>query len=269
MADAGGSVRGWVSVLDGEPDDLVLETALVSITGPRPENQDAGIARPTLLAVADGVAGNVGGAIAATLIVDALSEEAQRPGAGSPGERLAGAVGAANGRLGRAVADSPGLAHMATTLTAVALAGHHLVVAHIGDSRAYLLSDGRLEQLTSDQTVVQSLVDAGVITTAQAHTHPFRSILLGALRGADEDLEHLVVTSRPVRPGDRVLVCSDGLSGVVGPEILERVLREEPRPGDAATRLVRDALAAGTRDNVTAVVADVAVVTEQADGDGS
>ena len=127
----------------------------------------------------------------------------------------------------------------------------------MGDSRAYLLREGELRQLTTDQTVVQSLVDGGVVSVEQARSHPLRSVLLGALRGADGDLEHLVTTTDHARPGDRLLVCSDGLSGVVEPDLIERILSDEERPVAAANRLIRAALAAGTHDNVTVVVGDV------------
>jgi protein phosphatase len=235
-----------------EPDcvaDLRLDAAVVSIPGPRADNQDAAVAGPRLLAVADGVGGNAGGALASSLVIEALATAA-------PGN-LRAAVAEAGTRLTRAVAADPRLARMATTLTAAELVGTELVLAHLGDSRAYLLRDGRLEQLTRDQTFVQSLVDAGIITPEQARTHPLRAVVLGALHGAEDDLADLVVTSVPVRAGDRVLLCSDGLSGVVPPETLGRILAEEGRPATAATRLVRAALAASTSDNVTAVVADV------------
>ena len=234
-----------------EPDELGLDAAAVSIAGPRPENEDAASTGDRLLVVADGVGGNVGGAVAAALAVAAVS---------TAGDDLAAAVAAANSRLADAVAADPQLSGMATTLTAVALTGSELVVAHVGDSRAYLFRDGRLRQLTQDQTLVQSLVDAGAIDAEQARTHPLRSVVLGALHGRDDDLARLEVGRYDIRPGDRLLLCSDGLSGVVAPELLARVLADEPAPTAAATRLVRDALAAGTQDNVTAVVADVALV---------
>ena len=249
--------RGWGTALVEARHDLRLDAALVSITGPRPDNQDAAFAGPSLLAVADGVGGNVGGAVASSLTVEVIRGVVEQPGPVAPADRLRDAVGAANAHLREAVATSPGLTGMATTFTAVALSGDRLGVAHIGDSRAYLLREGELRQLTTDQTVVQSLVDAGVISVEQARTHPLRSVLLGALRGADGDLEHLVTTTDRARPGDRLLVCSDGLSGVVGSDLIERILTEEERPSAAANRLVRAALAAGTHDNVTVVVGDV------------
>ena len=239
-------LRGWGAV--AEP-ALALDAAAVSIAGPRPDNQDAALASPRLLAVADGVGGNVGGAQASTVAVQALT----RAGAAD----LVAGVAAASTRLGVALDDQPHLKGMATTLTAVALVDGQFVIGHVGDSRAYLLRDGELRQLTHDQTVVQSLVDAGVITEEQARTHPLRSVVLGALHGVEDDLTHLELSRIPARPGDRVLVCSDGLSGVVRADLLARVLGEERRPEAAARRLVRDALVAGTHDNVTAVVADV------------
>jgi protein phosphatase len=248
MMDSGRVVQSWNSVPNAAPGELVLEPALVSVSGPRPANEDAGFAGRHVIAVADGVGGNVGGEVAARLAVEAVSADL--------GDVAAG-VARASGQLGAAVAAEPRLAGMATTLTAAQLVGRELVVAHVGDSRAYLLHDGELRQLTHDQTLVQSLVDAGVISAEQARSHPLRSIVLAALHGADEDLAHVETSTRSVEPGDRVLVCSDGLSGVLPAETLAKVLEEERRPADAAARLVHAALAAGTHDNVTAVVADV------------
>jgi protein phosphatase len=150
---------------------------------------------------------------------------------------------------------------MATTLTAAALTPDgRLAVAHVGDSRGYLLRDGRLVQLTHDQTLVQALLDAGTITAAEARAHPLRSVVLAALHGRADDTAHVVVTLHELRAGDRLLLCSDGLTGVVTPATLTRILTEEHRPADTVARLLRASLAAGTRDNVTAVVADIAVV---------
>jgi protein phosphatase len=259
LTNTGSHVIGWGSSLAGSPEDLRLDTASLSITGPRADNQDAVFAGPALLVVADGVGGNVGGAVASALAVDVVRDALAHSVEASPEGPLHEAVEAANVRLGRAVAASPGLAGMATTLTAVALGRAHLAVAHVGDTRAYLLRDRRLRRLTKDQTVVQSLVDAGVVDLEQARTHPLRSVLLGALHGADGDTVHLEVSTVDVHPGDRLLVCSDGLSGVVEQDLLETILVEEAPPQAAVQRLVRAALAAGTHDNVTAAVADVVV----------
>jgi protein phosphatase len=257
MAAARSRVRERGPTLAEVSGKLCFAPALVSIKGPRAENEDAGTAGPSLLVVADGVGGNVGGGIAASLVVEVVRAAVEQQASELPGDRLVPGVVAANGRLHTAVAANPGLAGMATTLTAAALAGSTVTVAHVGDSRAYLLRSGRLLQLTHDQTVVQSLVDAGLVGEDHARTHPLRSVLLAALHGADDDPQHLEVTSHDALPGDRLLLCSDGLSGAVGPDLLERVLVEEALPAAAATRLVRAALAAGTHDNVTVVVADV------------
>jgi PPM family protein phosphatase len=131
-------------------------------------------------------------------------------------------------------------------------------VAHVGDTRAYLVRDGSIRQLTRDHTLVQGLLDAGVITVEQARVHPLRSVVLSVLSGSPGDAGRADVFASTVRAGDRLLVCSDGLSGVVPAQEILRVLSGERRPSDAATQLLRSALAAGTRDNVTAVVGDVA-----------
>ena len=250
------AVRGVAA----RPSTLVLEAAAFSIAGPRPENQDAGYAGPRLLAVADGVGGKPAGGVASSLAIRQLSHSLQRADARATDATLFSAVSAANECLRDAAAICPGWRGMTTTLTAVALTGDdRVVVSHIGDARAYLVRDGHVLQLTADQTFVQGLVDAGVISVAQARVHPMRSIVLHALHGAVDDVTHVDVAAYPVQRGDRLLVCSDGLSGVVPAETIGRILAEEHRPAHAVTRLVRAALAAGTRDNVTAVVADVTV----------
>ncbi|TFV75047.1 serine/threonine-protein phosphatase [Blastococcus sp. CT_GayMR20] len=235
----------------------VLESAAGSIPGPRPDNQDAALAGDRVLAVADGVGGNVGGAVAASVAIDRLRQLPDTPG-DEPGMR--GAVVAAISGIGAVVAARAELAGMATTLTAVALTGDaRLVVAHVGDARAYLVRAGSICRLTRDHTFVQGLVDAGAISEVQARTHPLRSVVLRALHGSPGDPAQADVSTHAVEPGDRLLVCSDGLSGVVPAEEILRVLAAEKHPADAVTRLLRSALGAGTRDNVTAVVADVVI----------
>jgi PPM family protein phosphatase len=234
---------------------LVLESAAASISGPRPDNQDAALSGPRLLAVADGVGGNVGGAVAASVAIDRLRWLPHIP-ADEAGMR--GAVAAVNSGIGTVVAERAELAGMATTLTAVALTGDaRLVVGHVGDARAYLVRDGRIRRLTRDHTFVQGLVDGGVITSAQARAHPLRSVVLQVLHGSPADAGSADVSVHAVQAGDRLLICSDGLSGVVATEEILRVLTAEKRPADAVPHLLRSALVAGTRDNVTAVVADV------------
>ncbi|GAB3308837.1 hypothetical protein GCM10027451_18200 [Geodermatophilus aquaeductus] len=245
----------------GGLDRLVLDPAAVSLAGPRGQDQDAGYAGPGLLVVADGVGGNRGGATAARLAVAEVTRRAAAARAdgteAGPDAGLAGALAAADAAV-RAAAADPALAGMATTCTAAVLARDgRVVVAHVGDSRALLLRAGVLTRLTTDHSLVQALVASGDLTPEEAAVSPMRSVLLRALGGsADPGPADLIAVA--AEPGDRLLLCSDGLSGVVPAGTLQRVLGAERRPAAAAARLVMAALAAGTRDDVTVVVADVA-----------
>jgi protein phosphatase len=144
---------------------------------------------------------------------------------------------------------------MGTTLTAVLFAGQRLGLVHVGDSRAYLMREGQLAQITHDHTLVQHLVDEGRITPEEASTHPQRSWITRSLTGRGE-LE-LDLSIREVRVGDRYLLCSDGLSGPVSEDTLAETLRAAPSPQEACDQLIELALRAGGPDNVTAIVADV------------
>jgi protein phosphatase len=239
---------------------LVLDAAAGSIGGPRRENQDAGWAGPALVAVADGVGGNVGGAVAAALAVDALACTLGGQPRDDAEAAIRSAVEAANALLGETVDRTPALRGMATTLTAAALDRRgRLALAHVGDTRAYLLRDGDLVRLTRDHTLVQGLVDAGVIRAEEAMSHPLRSVVLRTLHGRDGDAALLDRSVHEVRPGERLLVCSDGLSGVIPSAVLRSVLADETSPSAAVRRVLHAALAAGAGDDVTVVVADVAV----------
>jgi serine/threonine protein phosphatase PrpC len=234
---------------------MTLNSAAVSSAGPRADNQDSGCAGAHLVAVADGVGGNVGGAIASSLVIKSLA----RYGCcdTSSGE-LGRAIATANRRICAAYNQRPELKSMATTLTVLATTrGGGLALAHIGDSRAYLSRAGALVQLTRDHTWVQALVDAGGITPERALSHPLRSVLLAVLHGSDEDPPKVEITTLTVRPGDRLLVCSDGLSGAVDDEQIRCILATEHTPAAAAAGLLRAALDAPAQDNVTVAVADV------------
>nr|WP_239523583.1 protein phosphatase 2C domain-containing protein [Geodermatophilus normandii] len=243
-------------------DRLVLDPAAVSLAGPRGHDQDAGYAGPGLLVVADGVGGSRGGATAARV---AVGEVVRRASAArtdgteaTPDAGLAGTLAAADAAVRAAAAADPALTGMATTCTAAVLARDgRVVVAHVGDSRALLLRGGVLTRLTTDHTLVQALLDSGDLTPEEAATSPMRSVLLRAL-GGSQDPGPADLVAVAAEPGDRLLLCSDGLSGVVPAATLQRVLVAERRPAAAAARLLMAALAAGTRDDVTAVVADVA-----------
>ncbi|SCL64941.1 MerR family transcriptional regulator [Micromonospora chersina] len=217
----------------------------------RDSNEDTAYASATLLAVADGMRGP-GGAAASTAAVDALRplEPAEAP-AGDLLAALADAVGAAD----RAVrAHAAGDHQPVTTLTAILRRGTRLALVHVGDTRAYLLRGGELSRLTQDHTYVQSLVDQGRLSLAEAGAHPQRALLARAL-GAGEVEADLAL--RTALPGDRYLLCSDGLAAVVGPEALHATLAGADDPETAVERLVDLAYAAGAPDNVACVVADL------------
>jgi protein phosphatase len=237
---------------------LTLDFAAESAMGPRRENEDSGCAGPGLLAVADGVGGSAGGAVASSVAITSLiGQRGDGPVAGHDAG-LRRAFEAANRGIADAVASARWLAGMATTLTAVATAGDGtLCLAHIGDSRAYLLRTGKFVQLSRDQTLVQALIDDGSITPEQAREHPLRSHLLSALRGRAEDLADVQVTTWEAQAGDRLLLCSDGLSSYVPVEAIRTILDGGSAPREAAASLVEAALAAATHDNVTVVVARV------------
>ncbi|MGF1645666.1 MAG: PP2C family protein-serine/threonine phosphatase [Kineosporiaceae bacterium] len=222
----------------------------------RANNQDSGYAGPHLLVVADGMGGHAGGDIASSLAVAELAGlDGESLGAQEAQSRLNAALRSANARLLDRVLTEPVLAGMGTTVTAVLRAGNRLILAHIGDSRAYLLQDGRLHQVTSDHTYVQRLVAEGSLTAEEAEHHPQRSVLLRVLTGEHGDEPDLSV--REGRPGDRLLLCSDGLSGVVSFETIHDTLAAGADPAMTAQRLVQLALRAGGPDNVTVIVADV------------
>jgi PPM family protein phosphatase len=241
---------------------IALRTAAASSAGPGPANQDSACAGPQLIAIADGVGGAVGGATASSMVIDWLIRQGRRPGATTAGG-LSRAIAGANQRLGLACVRWSDLRTMATTLTALAVtADGRLEMAHIGDCRAYLLRDGALRRLTRDHTWVQALVDAGTISEEHARRHPLRSVLLAVLHGNEEDLAKVETSSHAVRPGDRLVLCSDGLSGAVGSARMRRILAAEADPAGAAAGLLRAALDAPAQDDVTAVVADVTLVRD-------
>jgi protein phosphatase len=213
----------------------------------RERNEDGYLVRPPLFAVADGMGGHRGGEVASRLALETL----ERPGDAPLAERVreANRVVYERSMLDRSVAG------MGTTLTAAVLEGDRLRLAHVGDSRAYLLREGRLERLTEDHTMVHQMVRQGRLTEEEAAWHPYRSVLTRAL-GTEPDVpvDEAVVQ---VRPGDRVLLCTDGLTSMVEEARIGEVLRTTPDPQEAADRLVEAAIAAGGLDNVTVVVLDL------------
>jgi protein phosphatase len=227
----------------------------------RASNQDAVFAGNTLLVVADGMGGHAAGDMASRLVVNAFVPLDQRDPGGDLVRALAKATREGNRSISAVVHDNPELDGMGTTVTALLFDGGRLGMAHVGDSRAYLYRNGVLHQLTHDDTFVQSLIDDGRITQEEASHHPQRSLLLRALNGTEVDP---ALTIREVNVGDRYLICSDGLSGVVSAEVIAESLALED-PGAAADQLVHLALVGGGPDNVTVIVADV-VDTGAGDG---
>ncbi|MGY1746318.1 PP2C family protein-serine/threonine phosphatase [Blastococcus sp. SYSU D00695] len=219
----------------------------------RGNNQDSVYAGPRLLAVADGMGGHAAGDVASKVVIAALEHLDEDAPPSDMLQALRAAVFDGSEHLREVIRESPQLEGMGTTLTAVLFAGGRLALCHVGDSRAYLLRDGELSQITHDDTFVQTLIDDGRITQEEANHHPQRSLLLRALNGQDVDPD---LSMREARAGDRYLLCSDGLSGVVSEETIATTLMD-PDPQSCADRLIELALRSGGPDNITVIVADV------------
>jgi protein phosphatase len=222
----------------------------------RSDNQDSGYASPRLLALADGMGGAAAGDLASSTTIQEIRklDQSGTDAHDEPIELLAGAVANANHALADLIADDPAVEGMGTTLEALLWDGERFAWAHIGDSRAYRLRDGVLEQISDDHTFVQSLVDEGRLTPAEARVHPHRSLILRALLGRDDNDPDLSFVEP--RAGDRYLLCSDGLSDMVDDATIEETLALETIDV-AATELVRLALEAGGHDNITVVIAEM------------
>jgi PPM family protein phosphatase len=235
---------------------LALRYAIRSDVGLHREgNEDSAYAGPHLLAVADGMGGQAAGEVASAATIMAIVPlDTEDPGPDLV-NALADAVATANLRLRELIMSDPAITGMGTTLTALLWVAGYAALCHIGDSRAYLLRDGQFSQITHDHTLVQAMVDEGTITEGDVPTHPYRSLLLRALDGrtiAEPDL-----TPLETYPGDRYLLCSDGLSGVVSDQMLYQTLASVQDLDRATLRLVGLAIEGGGPDNITCIVADV------------
>jgi serine/threonine protein phosphatase PrpC len=240
---------------------LTLRYAVRSDRGlVRGNNEDAVYAGPRLLAIADGMGGHAAGEVASKLVIGSLERLDEDRPLGDMLYALRTAVEEANHDLAGAIAGDKKLEGMGTTLTALRFTGRQVGLVHVGDSRAYLLRNGHLSQITHDDTYVQSLVDSGRLTPEEASHHPRKSVILRALMGSDVEPD---VSIREARARDRYLLCTDGLSDVVTAPTIQEAL-SEGEPQEAADRLVDLALRGGGPDNVTCVVADV-VDTEYGD----
>lgn len=230
----------------------------------REGNEDSGYAGPALLMVADGMGGHAAGELASAIAVATVADlDVHPPSVANVIASLGEAVEDVGEGIADVIADDPELTGMGTTVTGVYWLGDQVAVVHVGDSRAYLLRDGELLQITHDHTYVQTLVDAGRITEAEAMVHPRRSLIMRALDGMNPVEADLSL--REARDGDRYMLCTDGLSGVVAHEEISRLL-SEGEPTGCVTRLVDLALERGAPDNVTVVVADVVDVPETGPG---
>ena len=218
----------------------------------RDHNEDSLVVTPPLFAVADGMGGHAAGEVASEIAVRVLSELApEHPDV----EALGRAIEEANRAVIQAAREGRGRQGMGTTMTAAMLEGERLVIAQVGDSRAYLLHQGKLQQLTRDHSLMADMIEAGQLTPEEARTHPQRSVITRAL-GSDAHL-HPDIYEINVETGDRLLICSDGLSGIIFDDQIENTLRRVQDPQRCASQLVNEAIAAGGHDNVTVIVADV------------
>jgi serine/threonine protein phosphatase PrpC len=217
----------------------------------RDSNEDGYVVdrRLQLFAIADGMGGHRAGEVASATALEALRASV------ASGTGLGDAITSANAAVFSKATDDESLAGMGTTLTALVPDGDRVLVGHVGDSRAYLLRDGELRQLTTDHSLVQEFIREGRLTEEQAAVHPQRSIITRAL-GVEPDVE-VDVYPVPLRAGDRILLCSDGLSTMLRSDDIAGLLRRESDPTRAANLLVDAANAAGGEDNITTIVVDV------------
>jgi serine/threonine protein phosphatase PrpC len=239
----------------------------------RTSNEDAFCSRPDLglFIVADGMGGHVAGEVASKIAVDAIEafigETANEdsgltwphpidPMLGLDGSRLKSAFHLANRRLADEVAAAVDLRGMATTASTVLLKDDHkAMLAHVGDSRIYLFRDNELERMTNDHSWVEEQMRAGLLSPLEARQHPWRNVVTRALSGGEDP--EVDVKAVDLHPGDRLLLCSDGLSSVVTDERIEEILRAVPVPTEACQALVDEANGAGGPDNVTTLILQI------------
>jgi serine/threonine protein phosphatase PrpC len=245
---------------------------LTDVGRKRKHNEDAYLvdAERGLFVVADGMGGHAAGEVASRITVESMQEfiaegldvtESSWPfgqGTGrtpSVGNRLTAAVERANEKVMRAVASRPELKGMGTTVVAALINGERATLVHVGDSRAYLFRDGELRRLTDDHSWVQEQVNAGILSEDEAKAHPLKNVVTRALGGSPHVSVDLIEV--PLRPGDRYLLCSDGLTGMVADEEIHEFFLAEPVPEPAVRRLVALANERGGVDNITAIIVDV------------
>ena len=244
---------------------LFLYSTTVSDVGTvRANNQDSSFAGEHLIAICDGMGGHAGGDTASSIAIRSLAHIEQDYTGGDVeviSRMMETSVMAAHDAIVGKAKRERKLAGMGTTVTAVALVAGYWVVAHIGDSRAYLLRDGHLSRITCDHSYVQHLIDTGRITPAEAKNHPQRNVVMRVLGDFDID-PHPDISIRKAHPADRWLLCSDGLCGVLEDSTIKETMTALADQGECAQRLVQMALRAGSTDNVTAVIADATLALD-------
>jgi protein phosphatase len=231
----------------------------------RSTNQDSGYAGVNLFFVADGMGGHAGGDVASAITSQHVATADEPVESSQQAEqKLIDYIYQANEKLSESVLEHPEIAGMGTTFSGLMLTGTEISIAHIGDSRIYLARDGVMKQITTDHTFVQRLVDTGRISDEEALVHPRRSVLMRVL-GDVEAFPEVDLDTFQTKPGDRWMLCSDGLSGVVPPKIMENILVSNPNIKEATGLLVGEALEFGAPDNVTVVLVDVVDSTTETD----
>lgn len=223
----------------------------------RKHNEDSLIVSPPLFAVADGMGGHAAGEVASEIAVNTLALHAPEQ---LDAEALGAAVVAANTEVIAGAHDGRGREGMGTTMTAAMIEGERLIIAQVGDSRAYLLSQDKLQQLTRDHSLMADMIDAGQLTEEEARNHPNRSVITRALGSDTNMLADLYEIN--VRAGDRLLLCSDGLSTMLTDDMIQDILGKNPDPQRCANMLVNEAISAGGHDNVTVIVVDISGLSE-------
>ena len=242
----------------------MYSTVVSDVGTVRSNNQDSAFAGEHLIAICDGMGGHAGGDTASTIAIRSLAHIEQDNVDGDVqvvSHMMATSVMAAHDAIVGKAKRERRLAGMGTTVTSVALVAGCWVLAHIGDSRAYLLHDGHLVRMTSDHSYVQHLIDTGRISEAEARNHPQRNVVMRVLGDFDID-SRPDIAIRKAHPSDRWLLCSDGLCGVLEDSTLEEVLSTCADQEECAQRLVSMALRAGSTDNVTAVIADATLALD-------
>lgn len=243
----------------------ILSYAASDIGKHRSSNQDSGYSGYQLYFVADGMGGHAGGDIASAITSQRVAlTDAKYDSVEEAIESLKRGVLEANAMLSATVGDHPELEGMGTTFTGLLVHGDQIITAHIGDSRLYLVRDGEVKQVTADHTFVQRLVEMGRITPEEALVHPRRSVLMRVLGDFQEEPE-IDIALFDAKVGDRWLLCSDGLSGVVPSDVMERILTSNVPTEEAAELLIGEALEFGAPDNVTVVVTDIVRQAVQSD----